>query len=185
MPLDIAHGPKLSSTEAWGSQQQVCSEPIYQAAGSSAPLIRNPILYLRPLPQGSPPLPSLTQAILQGSLSFQESFATSLANFDIAMQNQVLPRLLQSRNLAASLHKQKAHHKASAGPPAHREGWSFGSFPTGLKGSEINFLKTGLKDTVPAPTTTTAEVGQKCAASPRTQSLKKEGRGGPAVVGAG
>lgn len=69
---------------------------------------------------------------------------------------------------------------ASAGPPARREGWSFGSFPTGLKGSKINFLKTGLKDTVPAPSSSTAEVRQKCAAS-----LKKEGRGGPAVVGGG
>lgn len=63
-------------------------------------------------------MPTLTQAILQGSLSFQESFATSLANFDIAMQNQVLPNLLQSRHLAASLHKQKAHHKAF--PPEHQ-----------------------------------------------------------------
>lgn len=144
MALDIARGPKLSSTEAWGSQHQVCSEPAY--------LIRNP----SPLPQGSSPLPSLTWVTLQGSLSFQESFATSLANFDIAMQNQVLPGLLQSRNLAASLHKQKAHHKAfppecQRWPPAHREGWSFGSFPTGLKGFQDQFLKDRAQGHCPRP----------------------------------
>lgn len=63
--------------------------------------------------------------------------------------------------------------------------WGFEPFPpTGIKGSKISFLKTGLKGTVPG-LPLPHETWVKVCTAPTMQALGKDGKGGLAAVGEG